>query len=185
MVNEFQFIAVLIAIIFGLSLTHILSSTARAIFASAEFSYGPTRMAWTGFVILILLLNWWVTFSWREIEVWSFDLFLIFIIWAGSHYALVIALYPFNGMGTDIQIKDWQPRSLLVVFISLALLNYAQTAARGELFSSVYYIPFTLHYIVLAGIAVYLQSDHFYRFAAWYFLISFFSWALIVRRFLV
>lgn len=185
MVNEFQFIAVLIAIIFGLSLTHVLSSTARAVFAFSEFRYGPTRMAWTGFVTLILLLNWWVTFSWREIETWSFDLFLIFITWAGSHYALVIALYPFNGMGTDLQVEGWQPRALLQVFIGLALLDYGQTAARGELFSSIYYIPFTLHYIILASIALYLHSDRFYRFAAWYFLISFFSWALIVRRFLV
>ncbi|RLA52641.1 MAG: hypothetical protein DRQ65_03530 [Gammaproteobacteria bacterium] len=62
MVNEFQFIAVLIAIIFGLSLMHVLSSTACAVFASAEFRYGPTCMAWTGFVILILLLNWCLSF---------------------------------------------------------------------------------------------------------------------------
>ena len=184
MVSEFQFVAVLVAIVFGLSLTHLLSSTARAFFAASEFRYGLTRMAWTGFVLLILLLNWWVTFSWREIEVWSFDLFLVFITWAGSHYALVIALYPFNGLGTDIEIENWSPRPLLITFILVAILDYAQTAVRGELFSSPYYIPFTLHYIVLAGIAAFLQSERVYRVTAWYFLISFFSWALIVRRFL-
>ncbi len=184
MVSEFQFVAVLVAIVFGLSLTHLLSSTARAIFASSEFQYGATRMAWTGFVLLILLLNWWVTFTWREIEVWSFELFLVFIIWAGSHYALVIALYPFNGLGTDIQISDWQARPLLMTFILVALLDFAQTGVRGELFSSPYYIPFTLHYIILAFIAIYINKEKIYRFSAWYFLISFFSWALIVRRFL-
>ena len=132
MVSEFQFVAVLVAIVFGLSLTHLLSSTARAVFATQGSQYGATRWAWTGFVLLILLLNWWVTFSWREIEVWSFDLFLVFIIWAGSHYALVIALFPFNGMGTDIQIADWQPRPMLIMFIIVALLDYAQTAVRGS-----------------------------------------------------
>ena len=66
----------------------------------------------------------------------------------------------------------------------MALLNYAQTAVRGDLFSSPHYVPFTLHYIVLASVAAYLQSEKVYRFTAWYFLISFFSWALIVRRFL-
>jgi len=91
-------------------------------------------LAWPGFVLLILLLNWWVTFSWRTIEVRSFDLFLVFIVWAGSHYALAIALYPFNGMVTDIQIRDWQPRSLLVTFIIVAILDYAQTAVRGDYF---------------------------------------------------
>jgi len=183
-VSEFQFIAVLVAIIFGLSLTHVLSSTARALFANSQHSYGLTRLAWTGFVLLILLLNWWVTFSWRTIEVWSFDLFLVFIVWAGSHYALAISLYPFNGMGTDIQIGGWEPRPLLMTFIVVALLDYAQTAVRGQLFSSIFYIPFTLHYIVLASIAIYLGSERFYRIVAWYFLISFFSWALIVRRFI-
>jgi len=141
-------------------------------------------LAWPGFVLLILLLNWWVTFSWRTIEVRSFDLFLVFIVWAGSHYALAIALYPFNGMVTDIQIRDWQPRSLLVTFIIVAILDYAQTAVRGRLFSSAYYVPFTLHYILLAGVAIYLGSSRFYQFTAWYFLISFFSWALVVRRFI-
>ena len=67
------------------------------------------------------------------------------------------------------------------MFIIVALLDYAQTAVRGELFSSPYYVPFTLHYIVLASIAVYLHSERVYRVTAWYFLISFFSWALIVR----
>ena len=184
MVSEFQFVAVLVAIVFGLSLTHLLSSTARAFFAATEFRHGFTRIAWAGFVLLVLLLNWWVTFAWREIEVWSFDLFLVFIVWAGSHYAMVIALYPFNGLGTDIQVQNWSPRPLLLTFILVALLDYAQTAVRGELFSSPYYIPFTLHYIVLASVAAYLHNTKFYRIVAWYFLISFFTWALLVRRFL-
>jgi hypothetical protein len=69
-------------------------------------------------------------------------------------------------MGTDIQITDWQPQPLLIMFIIVALLDYARTAARGELFGSPYYVPFTLHYIVLASIAVYLQSEKVYRLMA-------------------
>jgi hypothetical protein len=184
MVSQFQFVAVLVAIIFGLSLTHVLSSTARAFFMSSAFRYDKIRLVWTGFVLLILLLNWWVTFSWREIEVWSFDLFLVLIIWAGSHYALVISLYPFSGMSTDIQVQDWRPEPLLIIFIILALLDFAQTWVRGQLFSSDYYIPFTLHYIALAMAAVIIRRRKFYNFTAWYFMISFVSWALVVRRFL-
>ena len=184
MVSEFRFVAVLIAIIFGLSLTHVLSATARAFFMSSAFRYDKIRLVWTGFVLLILLLNWWVTFSWREIEVWSFDLFLVLIVWAGAHYALVIALYPFSGMSTEIQIQDWRPEPLLITFIILALLDFAQTGVRGQLFSSDFYIPFTLHYIVLATAAVIVRRPVFYTFTAWYFLISIFTWALLVRRFL-
>ena len=87
-------------------------------------------------------------------------------------------------MSTEIQIQDWRPEPLLIIFIILALLDFAQTWARGQLFSSDYYIPFTLHYIVLATAAVIIRRRVFYNFAAWYFLISFVSWALIVRRFL-
>ena len=179
--TEFEYLAVFVSIIFGISVTHILAGTIRSLYRSEK---DLTHYLLTIFFFLVLILNWWTGFSWGKQEVWSFDLFLVFIIWAGSHYALVIALFPFNGMGTDIQIQDWQPRPLLIMFIIVALLDYAQTAVRGELFSSPYYVPFTLHYIVLASIAVYLQSERFYRITAWYFLISFFSWALIVRRFL-
>ena len=45
MASEFQFVAVLVAIVFGFPLTHLLSSTARVFFAASEFRYGPTRMS--------------------------------------------------------------------------------------------------------------------------------------------
>lgn len=184
MVGEFQFVAVLIAIIFGLSLTHVMSSTARIILLPQGAGVRDLRLIWTAFVVLILLLNWWVTFQWRTIEHWSFDLFLVLIIWAASHYALAITLYPFSGMGNEVEMQSWRSEPLLVAFIILACLDMAQTAVRNDLFSSPYYLPFTLQYIVLAVIAMKVKTQRFYLFTAWYFVITFFTWAMVVRRFL-
>ena len=76
-------------------------------------------------------------------ENWSFDIYLVFTTWAGCHYALAIALFPYSGLGTEIQVKGWTPRPFLGVFLVLSLLDFAQTALRGELYAAVFYVPFT------------------------------------------
>ena len=184
-VSEFQFVAVFVAIIFGLSLTHVMSSAARSIFANSPIQLRDVRLVWTGFVVMIILVNWWVTFSWRTAPTWSFDVFLVLILWAGSHYALAIMLYPLGGeMTAEPTTPNWRPEPLLGAFIFLATMDVAQTAVREDLFSSPYYVPFTLHYIVLALVTILIRRSWFRAFSAWYFLISIFTWSLLVRRFL-
>ncbi len=184
MVSEFQFAVVLVAIIFGLSLTHVMSAVARIVFAHATHQYGLTRLVWTFFTILVLLLNWWVTFAWQKVEVWSFDLFITFTTWAGFHYWLAISLFPFNGMGTDIQIKNWSPRPFLIIFLGLLLLDIVQTAMRGQLFAVPYYLHFTLHYLAITVLALVINTPRLYTALAWYLMTTVFWWGMLVRRFI-
>jgi hypothetical protein len=184
-VSEFQFVAVFVAIIFGLSLTHVMSSAARSIFANSPIQLRDIRLVWTGFVVMIILVNWSVAISWRSAPTWSFDVFLVLILWAGSHYALAIMLYPLGGeMTAESTTPNWRPEPLLGAFIFLAIMDMAQTAVREDLFGSVYYVPFTVHYIVLAVATLLVRRAWFRAFSAWYFLISIFTWSLLVRRFL-
>ena len=67
----------------------ILALSGRAVFTTKASPYRATHWARTGFVLVILLLNWWATFSWREIELWRFDLFLVFI--SAANWAVIPA----------------------------------------------------------------------------------------------
>ena len=55
---------------------------------------------------------------------------------------------------------------------------------RGALFNPWYYLPFALHYAVLAILAGRTRSRLIRRLVAWWFLLSIVVWSLGVRRFL-
>ena len=76
--SEFEYLAVFVSIIFGISVTHILRGTIRSIYRG-EIDH--THFVLTAFLFFVLILNWWVGFSWVEQEVWSFDLFIVIVIW--------------------------------------------------------------------------------------------------------
>ncbi len=179
--SEFEYLAVFVAIIFGISLTHILAGAIRSIYRG---SIDENQLVWTFFILLVLILNWWTAYSWNDQVVWSFDLFLIILLWATSHYIAAITLYPPEASGAGHPFehrRNW----FLWSFIAIAVLDVAQTAARGDAFSPWYYLPFVSHYALLAFIATLVQKPAFHRWLAWYFLISISAWSLIIRRFLV
>jgi hypothetical protein len=55
---------------------------------------------------------------------------------------------------------------------------------RGKLFTPWYYLPFVMHYGVLAILAARIRSRLFQRLVAWWFLLSVVAWSMGVRRFL-
>jgi hypothetical protein len=177
--SKFEFLAVFVSIIFGLSLTHVLSGTMRSIYRQ---TFEQSHLVLTGFILMVLVLNWWMTFAWRDQEVWTLDLFLIMIAWAISHYVVAITLYPPDspgGLGFE-QRRAW----FFGAFIAVTVTDIGQTAARGGLLNPPAYLPFVLHYAVLSTVAIFYKHPVFHKLLAWYFLISMSTWALVVRRFL-
>lgn len=177
--SKFEFLAVFVSIIFGLSLTHVLSGAMRSVYRQ---TFEQSHLVLTSFILIVLVLNWWMTFAWSDQEVWTLDLFLIMITWAISHYVVAITLYPPDspgGLGFE-QRRAW----FFGAFIAVTITDIAQTAARGDLFNPPFYLPFVLQYTVLSGVAIFFRHPLFHKFLAWYFLVSMFFWALIVRRFL-
>jgi hypothetical protein len=78
------------------------------------------------------------------------------------------------------QNRKW----LLGTFIAFVALDIAQTAVRGELFQPIYYLPFVLHYAVLAAIGIAVSNKRYQSIFAWYMLITLTLWSLFIRRFL-
>ncbi len=179
--SEFEYLAVFISIIFGISLTHILAGTIRSIYRkTAEESH----LVWTFFILLVMILNWWTAYSWHDQPTWSFDLFVIIIVWSITHYLTAITLYPPQAAGSERPFEyrhDW----FLWAWISIVLIDILQTVARGDVFSPWYYLPFVLHYALLAFVALIVRKPAYHRWLPWYYLVTLVVWSLIVRRFLV
>ena len=62
--SQFEFIAVFVAIIFGLSLTQILSGM---IFLAQRRVLTTSHLGWTLFVLYVLSLNWWTRSEERRV----------------------------------------------------------------------------------------------------------------------
>lgn len=178
--SEFEFLAVFVSIIFGISVTHILSGVMRS-FYRGEFE--ETHLVFTVFLFLVLVLNWWTSFAWSAWEVWSFEIFIVIILWSVAHYVAAITLYPPLSYGVGKQF-EYRRRWFLWAFIAVCLTDILQAAASGRALVPWYYLPFVLHYVVLSVIAIILRQRFAYRFVAWYLLVSVTLWAFVVRRFL-
>lgn len=178
--SEFEYLAVFVSIIFGISVTHILRGTIRSIYRG-EIDH--THFVLTAFLFFVLILNWWVGFSWVKQEVWSFDLFIVIVIWSVSHYLAAITLYPPLSAGIEHPF-EFRRNWFLWAFFGLGLADIIQAIARGAVFTPRAYLPFVLHYMILSMLAIYIKRPWFYRVIAWYFLMSMLIWSFVVRRFL-
>ena len=178
--SEFEYLAVFVSIIFGICVTHILAGVIRSIYRG---QIDQTHLVLTGFFFFVLILNWWTGFFWRDQEVWSFDLFLVIVIWSVSHYVAAITLYPPQAAGTEHPF-EYRRNWFYWAFIGIVLTDILQTSMRGDLFAKAVYLPFVLHLIIVSLLAIFVNKPIFHRGMAWYLLIGIMTWSFVVRRFL-
>ena len=185
--GSFEFIAALMSIIIGLGVTNLLAGAGRAFYRRKENPMDEVHIVFTIATLLVLILQWWVTFKWNNEVNWSFDKFLVLIVWTISLYMLTVFLYPPDLSEAEEHRARFQRNraGYYSTFIAMCLLDFAQTSSRGDLFHPVWYVPFVGQYAVLAAIGLVVHRCGYDRFFAWYQLITLLIWALLVRRYLV
>jgi len=178
--SEFEYLAVFMSIIFGISTTHMLSGVIRSVYRG---QVNHTHFVLTAFFFLVLILNWWTGFYWAKNEVWHFGHFMIIVIWSMTHYVGAITLYPPLSAGVEHPF-EYRHNWFLMAFIAVAGMDIVQTGVRGDWFNPPAYLPFVSHYIVVSMIAVFVNKRMFHRIMAWYLLLITASWSFIERLFL-
>jgi hypothetical protein len=178
--TEFEYLAVFMSIIFGISTTHILTGAIRSIYRG---QVNHTHFVLTAFFFFVLILNWWVGFKWAQNEIWHFGHFIVIVIWSISHYVAAITLYPPQAASAEHPF-EYRHNWFLIAFSAAAALDIAQTSVRGDLFNPPAYLPFVSHYIVVSMIAIFINKKMFHRVLAWYLLLVTITWTFIQRFFL-
>lgn len=176
--SEFEFLSVLISIVFGLGLTHLLYGLFRHLSRSDLTEVHALHSVW---VFFVLVLNWWVLYKWRDYEHWTFDAFLLIVLWSLSFYVMSITLYPPDDRETRTDEFDY--RWFYWAALSTCVLDVLWAAMRGTLLQPWYYLPFVGHYIVLFALLNSVKAPAFRRVAAWWIVLSILTWAFVVRRF--
>jgi hypothetical protein len=174
--SEFEFIAVFVSIIFGLSLTQILSG---AVYQIQARTLGLNQLGWTLFVLYVLAINWWTFFPWSENEIWTFGEFSMVLVWALGHYVMASALYP----SRSLEGYSFTERRPLVLwsFLVAATTDVGQTAVQGALFEPWYYLAFVLFLMTTTAIGLLTPSERIHVTIPWFLILSMLIWSVVVR----
>lgn len=184
--SEFEYLAVLVSLILGLGITRLLAGVATMVHQRRRVRLDPVHVLWTGGLFWTLILNWWVFFQMSTFDLWSFDVFLIVIVWAVIFFLMTVVLYPPDMAEGEDYASVFERNRLwfLGLFAASGLSDIALTAVRGDLLDPPIYLPFVGHFIVLGLLGMVIESRRFQIGLAAYVLGVGLSWALLVRRFL-
>jgi hypothetical protein len=143
LMSSFEFIAALMSIIIGLGVTNLLAGAGRAFYRRKENPLDEVHIVLTIATLLLLVLQWWVTFKWNTEVTWSFDRFLVLIVWTITLYMLTVFLYPPDLSEAEEHQRRFQRNRVgyYSAFIAMCVLDIAQTAIHGDLFHPIWYVP--------------------------------------------
>ena len=177
--SKFEFIAVLLSIIFGLGLANILSGMLQA-FLRRELT--DTRIAWSIYIGNILLLNWWLLFRWSDHVEWRFHEFLYLTAWATVHYLMAVSLYP-SKLLTDYS-EELQRKFLLVSVMAMYIFDVGENYVRGNLLDPWYYLLLMSYLMILTALPLVIPKPWVMRVVGWIMAISLLLWSVVVRSLL-
>jgi hypothetical protein len=174
--SKFEFIAVLLSIIFGLGLTNLLSGMFQA-FLRRELT--DTRIAWSIFVGNLLLVNWWLLFRWSDHVDWRFHEFLYLVLWATVHYLMAVSLYPYKFLTEHS--NELQRKFVIVSFLATAALDVGENYVRGNLFEPRYYLLMISYFVIFAVLPLVIPKPWVMRVSGWIMAVSLLIWSVVVR----
>lgn len=165
--GTFFHIRILITIILGLSITHLLKSSAKFIQHPQREKYYWLHLLWVFYIFLLLVHFWWWEYRLTSIEHWNFSSYFFIIIYATTFYSISVILFPED-------IKDYSSYedyfySRKTWFFSLMavsfLLDVGDTLLKGKAYfrslSIEYPIRNAIHIILcLAAIKISNRKFH-------------------------
>jgi hypothetical protein len=103
--STFEYVMVLVSIVIGLALTHILTAIAAGVHRlrghGKPLVLDPVYLLWVGNVTLWLVSFWWVEYTFREVQDWTFGLYLFVISFAIVLFLLASILVPHRLEGVE------------------------------------------------------------------------------------
>lgn len=172
--TQFEFISVFASIILGLGLAHLFTGAIQQVYRR-QIDY--VQSCYALLALLIIVLNWWALFAWKDEPAWSLLQFLILALWSLSMFVFCVAVYPPGELGKENFEKHQRVVSL--AFAVLVLFDIAQTAAHGALFQPPSYLPTVLHFVVVGLVAAFIQNKLVQKVIATYLPVAIFLWGFV------
>lgn len=129
----FEYLGVLIAVILGLSLTHLLRGLSKLIHLRRTIRHYWVQVIWTLNILIYVLAIWWGMFWWNKLQSWSIEQFFFIAGYCTVLFMLSSMLYP-PECPADLDFehyffanKSW----FFGILILATLLDIPETLAKG------------------------------------------------------
>jgi hypothetical protein len=103
--STFEYVMVLVSIVIGLALTHVLTAIAAGVHRlrghGTPLTLDPVYLLWVGNITIWLVSFWWVEYTFREAQEWTFGLYLFVISFAIVLFLLASILVPYRLEGVE------------------------------------------------------------------------------------
>ncbi len=181
--SSFEFIIVLVSVIFGLAVAHLLSGLGRAVHNRQKAPLSWLHLTWTGSIFALLSLEWWTLFAMSDEPSWSYWVFLYVLSFSVLLFFLTVLLYPPDPEGAPDYRKTFEnSRPWFMSTLSAACLaDLGFTALHGNFWNPWYYPVFAVHLAALSAGGALFPKKSYQRFLAVYFFSALVVWGVVVR----
>jgi hypothetical protein len=177
--DEFGYLAVILSIILGLSITQLLQGLSQLINARDRVRlYGPA-VGWALVLLMIDVQAWWAMFGYRNRHDWTFPQFGILILETIILYLLAALALPATfGEGTvDLRanyFRHW--RWFFALLIAVLLVSLAKSLIFDGVLTRGLDLGFHLSWIAISIAALITRSDLFHKVVVWVTGLSFLTY---------
>ena len=120
--SPFEYVSVLISIIYGLGITLILTGVAELIRRWRTIVFFWPYFIWIVLVFVLHIYEWWEHYSLRSITSWSLPLFLFVAIYPILLFILANLLFPLKWSKKGVNLKEFYFASCDKFFLCTMLL---------------------------------------------------------------
>ena len=147
----FEYIIVLISIVFGLALTHLMQGIAGLIQHPGRDRIWWVHLVWVAYMFLCTVFLWWVEFRLQNITVWTFSTYFFVICYAFYAYLICAILFPKDLEGYD-GYKDYflsRRRWFFGLLIGWLILDLGDTRIKGADYFAALGVEFMVGFVAL------------------------------------
>ncbi len=168
--SEFEYLAVFIAIVAGLSVAQTLSGLVRLVHSRRTMRIDTVHLLWTANLLVWLINWWWFSFSLVGLKQWTGGYLLYVLLYPTTIYFLLALLYPSDmpaSFDAEVHLdsnRGWFFGGMLflgVLEIVDALVKESAGLLRGGEFlfgPTTWYPAFMFAWLIASGVAV--RSRH-------------------------
>jgi hypothetical protein len=164
--DEFGYLAVILSIILGLSVTQLLQGLSNVINARDRVRIYWPVIGWALLLLVIDIQAWWSMFGYRDRHTWTFLQFAILLLETILLYLLAALALPnaFSAEIVDLRVNYFRhARWFFGSFLAVLLVSLVKNVVMSGSLQGPFDLTFHLFWIAGATIAGATRSDLFHK----------------------
>src|ERR1700676_4078228 len=164
--DEFGYLAVILSIILGLSVTQLLQGLSQVINGRDRVRIYWPAIGWALLLLVIDVQAWWAMFGYRNRHAWTFLQFAVLLLETIMLYLLAALALPgtFGEATVDLRTNYFRhARWFFGAFLTALLVSLLKSVLIGGSLPGPFDLGFHLFWMAGAGVAVVTRNHRFHK----------------------